>query len=88
MLKLLILLGSGGGTRTPDTRIMIPLLWPAELLRPGLPQTAEAPAISQGGLWVSSECLQREIEAAGPCHNLWLIMLLRACRAADFYSSS
>ena len=40
---------SGGGTRTPDTRIMIPLLWPAELLRPGLPQAAATPAITQGG---------------------------------------
>lgn len=27
--------GSGGGIRTPDTGIMIPLLWPTELLRPG-----------------------------------------------------
>ena len=25
--------GSGGGIWTPDTRIMIPLLWPTELLR-------------------------------------------------------
>ncbi len=25
--------GSGGGTRTPDTRSMIPLLYPAELHR-------------------------------------------------------
>jgi hypothetical protein len=28
------IVGSGGGIRTPDTGIMIPLLWPTELLRP------------------------------------------------------
>jgi hypothetical protein len=51
-----------------------------------LPQTAEVPAISQRGSWVSSTCLQREYlqrecEAIGP-NNLWLIVLLLPRRAA------
>jgi hypothetical protein len=61
---------------------MIPLLWPAELLRPGSPQTTATPAISQRGLWVSSKCLQREYEATGPCNNLMRLALLLARRVA------
>ncbi len=33
------------GFRTPDTGIMIPLLWPTELLRPAMASARSAPAI-------------------------------------------